>query len=105
MKLEEFQLLNDKDKEIVVWNNGVFLKNFNDGTYVCDVYKLFEFYIAFYYELHKLKRAKITAAVCQEALPVVCISCHELPKYPRSIAHEIVNMPIIRQVSDLFHFI
>ncbi len=77
MKLEEFQLLNDKDKEIAVWNNGVFLKNFNDGTYVCDVYKLFEFYIAFYYELHKPKRAKITAAVCQEALPYVRISYHD----------------------------
>lgn len=71
MTIEQFLFLNEVDKEEAIWRNGVFLKNSEDGNNLCDIYELFDFYVAFCYELDKNLKAKVIASTFQDSLPLL----------------------------------
>lgn len=76
MQIEEFQFLSDTDKEEAVWNDGIFLVNYDEGNNMCDVYELFDFFVAYCYKLHVNLKAKITAHVYPDELPFVTRPCN-----------------------------
>lgn len=69
MRLEKFNLLKDFEKEEAVWKDGIFLEHYDEGNDMCDVYQLFNFYVAFCYELHKNEKANISAYTKSDDLP------------------------------------
>ncbi len=71
MTIEQFLLLNDGEKEEAVWNDGIFLVNYDEGDDMCDTYELFDFYVAFCYKLHLNEKAKITAHVYPDEMPLL----------------------------------
>ena len=71
MQIDLFNALNDSDKEEAVWLDGIFLSNYDEGNVMCDVYQLFDFYVAFCYELHKNEKAAISAHVHPDDLPLL----------------------------------
>jgi hypothetical protein len=71
MQIDDFRALNDSDKEEFIWSDGIFMANYDEGNVICDVYQLFDFYVAFCYELQKNERAVITAHVNPDELPLL----------------------------------
>ncbi len=71
MDIRDYNKLNDTDKENLLWEHGIFLANFNDNDLICDVYKLFNFYISLCYVLHKNERAIIISALFPDDLPFI----------------------------------
>lgn len=69
MTIEQFNLLSNTQKENAISNNGIFLENYDEGNKQCDVYKLFEFYVAFCYEIGKNEPAQITTRASTDELP------------------------------------
>ena len=69
MTIEKFELLNDCDKEQVIWDHGTFLNNYNDDNDICDAYKLYDFFVSLCYELGKNEKAKISAKLFPYQLP------------------------------------
>ncbi|MEO5998165.1 MAG: hypothetical protein ABIN89_15580 [Chitinophagaceae bacterium] len=71
MTIEQFKLLNDSEKEQAVWRDGVFLSNYDEWNSMFEVYKLFNFYVSFCYQLDKNEMAEITAYVYLDELPLL----------------------------------
>ena len=71
MQIHQFEMLNDCDKEEEVWRHGTFLENFDEGNDMCDVYELFDFYVAFCYKLDKHGKATIIAHIYADQLPLM----------------------------------
>ncbi|MEO5995295.1 MAG: hypothetical protein ABIN89_01275 [Chitinophagaceae bacterium] len=71
MQIEQFHLMNYVDKEESIWLDGIFLANYDEGNTMCDVYQLFNFYVAFCYELHRNEKASITAHILPDELPLL----------------------------------
>ncbi|MEJ7768858.1 MAG: hypothetical protein WKF89_13670 [Chitinophagaceae bacterium] len=71
MLIAQFQLLNDDQKEQVVWDSAMFLGNYDEGNTICDAYELFDFYVAFCYYLDRQEKAVITAHIYADQLPLM----------------------------------
>lgn len=69
MTIEEFELLNEAEKEEAVWNGGIFLINYDEGKEICDVYELHDFFVSFCYELNRNEKAQIIAKPHPDQLP------------------------------------
>ena len=69
MKIDQFLLLSEPEKEELVWEEGFFLATYDEGDIMCDVYRLFDFYVTFSYELHKNETTNITVHPHQDGLP------------------------------------
>lgn len=61
MTIEEYELLDDLQKEEAVWHYGVFLENYSKGTDICDAYELFDFFVFFWYKLDTHEKANFIA--------------------------------------------
>jgi hypothetical protein len=60
MTLQQFRLLSKVEQDEHVTNHGIFLINYIDGDSMCDVYKLYEFYVKFCYDVNDDKDPEIT---------------------------------------------
>jgi hypothetical protein len=69
MRIHQFELLDDCEKEEVVWKFGTFIANFDEGNDLCDVYELFDFYVGFCYKLDKDEKATIITHIYADQLP------------------------------------
>ncbi len=69
MNIDQFLELSDNEKEKAVWDKGNFFKNYTEGVDICDVYELFNFYVAFCYKLHENEKAEITAHANADECP------------------------------------
>lgn len=69
MTIDKFELLNDIDKEQVIWDYGTFLNNYTDDKDICDAYELFNFFVSFCYELGRNEKAEISAKPFAYQLP------------------------------------
>jgi hypothetical protein len=71
MTIDEFNQLSDDDKEEAIDNHGMFLASYDVCNAICDAYELFDFYVAFVYEIGVNKRAHITAHPNPDELPML----------------------------------
>lgn len=69
MLIEHFDILTNDEKERVIWQHGKFLITYHDGLDMCDAYELFEFYVAFCFELNKRFNVEIVSSVYPDELP------------------------------------
>ncbi|MEO5996411.1 MAG: hypothetical protein ABIN89_06770 [Chitinophagaceae bacterium] len=69
MNKDQFLALSEPEKEELIWEEGFFLATYDEGDMIRDVYKLFDFYVTFSYELHKNITTNIVVHTYQEALP------------------------------------
>lgn len=69
MTIKQFELLNDTEKDEIVSIEGIFLANYDEGNDMCDVYQLFDFYVACCYELDKNDDPEISAHINADELP------------------------------------
>jgi hypothetical protein len=69
MTIEEYEKMDDLHKEEAVWDHGVFLNNYSEGKNICDAYELYDFFVAFCYNLDTHERVKITAKKHPDQLP------------------------------------
>jgi hypothetical protein len=68
MKLEQFLSLEDSNKENAIYRYGIFLENHQGRGIVCDVYKMFDFYVTLHFQRGKHERATITASTSRQQL-------------------------------------
>jgi len=68
MTIQHFQLLEDAEKELMLWTDGKFLTKIEEGHCQYDMYKLYNFYVSLFYELSVNKRAVIKASIFPEQL-------------------------------------
>ncbi|MEJ7738644.1 MAG: hypothetical protein WKF97_14540 [Chitinophagaceae bacterium] len=61
MTQQQFELLNQTEQDEEVLNQGVYLINYDQGNIMCDVYKLYHFFVKFCYDLNENTDPKITA--------------------------------------------
>ncbi len=71
MLIKQFNLLNDLEKEKTVSAVGIFLGYYEEHGYMSDIYKLFNFYVEFTYDIHKNEGVLITTNLNPEKLPVM----------------------------------
>ena len=68
MKLENFKRLHEIEQDEIVTNSGTYLMNYVEGDYLYDVYKLYQFYVIFSYDLSENKNQSISAFLGSEHL-------------------------------------
>ena len=71
MSIQDFQYLNDLAKEEAIWKYGDLLVNIGFGGDLCDVYKVFGFYVSICYEIKVPNRSTISSHIYPEKLPLV----------------------------------
>ena len=71
MTIDQFNVLNDAEKEQAVWRDGIFLSNYDESNSMFEVYRLFDFFVSFCYQLDKNEMAKITAHAHSNELPLL----------------------------------
>lgn len=52
MTLDQFKLLTSPEQDEEVMNHGLFLINHIHGDTMCDVYRLYDFYVKFCYNVN-----------------------------------------------------
>ncbi|MEJ7769293.1 MAG: hypothetical protein WKF89_15850 [Chitinophagaceae bacterium] len=73
MKIEQFVLLSDSEKEKIVFLSGVFVSNYNDGIYLFKVFSLYDFCVSFCYDLNTDLKATIIAHMNRNT-PAFCLN-------------------------------
>jgi hypothetical protein len=56
-----------------VWKHGTYLSNHQVGYLICDVYQVFNFYVAIYFELHQFRTAGIIAKGSKQEFPLFAL--------------------------------
>lgn len=68
MKIDHFKCLHEVEQEEVIANAGTYLTNYVEGDYIYDVYKLYQFYVIYSYDVTKNKNQSISAFMGSEHL-------------------------------------
>ena len=71
MLINQFNLLNDLDKQKTVSAAGTFLGYYQECGHMNDIYKIFNFYVEFAYDIYASEGVLITANLNLEKLPVM----------------------------------
>jgi hypothetical protein len=62
MTIHQFNLLNEAEKQRVIWTDGVFLAKHTEGNFVYDVYQIEGFYVEISYRINsEYAKSMITA--------------------------------------------
>lgn len=61
MTITEFRNLDKTEQDEEVQNCGIYLVNYREGDLMCDVYKLYEFFVRFCYNVNTHEHPKIMA--------------------------------------------
>lgn len=59
MTKEEFKSLDQTDREKEIINHGFHLTNFAQGDFTCDLYRLHDFFVKFWYDSRGKESPKI----------------------------------------------
>lgn len=62
MNIQEFNQLNEIEKEEIVWDNGFFISTNHVEDMVYDIYKVAAFYVQISYKLNDIKDLSIYAS-------------------------------------------
>lgn len=63
MDIEKFKVLCETEQDEMVQNYGIFLRNYIEGNNSCDIYKIFNFYVKFCYDITKSLKPSIIVLI------------------------------------------
>ena len=61
MTLNQFKILNETEQDGFVMKHGLYVINYIQGDFMCDVYKMNGFFVKFCYDLTSDKKPSINA--------------------------------------------
>ena len=61
MTMTEFKVLEPVEQDELVMDYGTHLINYYEGDTMCDVYKMYAFFVKFCYNINKQEKPSITA--------------------------------------------
>ena len=69
MNKDQFLLLSEPEREELILEEGFFLATYDEGDLISDVYRLYDFYVTFRYEVHKNETTTIDVHSYEDELP------------------------------------